>query len=355
MISINRLWLGLILAVAMTGPAAAAAPDFSTSTASHEPAKVIAGDVVRYTVTVVNTGGVSGMGNGYARVVTSLPRGYFIRADGDCAAAALGDDDRIVWHEGLFPSGATKRCRIDLLTRRDAAGTLAPLVTEISTLPSGYHRVETAPQLATAPNPNVIRIGPVGITRAGLVVFAVLGITLAGAAVVMRMASRNGGDRYIAVSSWVAVCVSAGFLLFFVSLAHTDLRSYTDYREASCQVFDSTIRTIRGSGKNKSPTYAPEFAVRYTALGMETYSTAAPPASAVSFGWIGRSQQQLERFAVGTAQPCWYDPDDVRMVLLMRGPGGAYLFALLPLAGLVVFGWVLLGALRSGGRQVSTA
>ena len=116
-----------------------------------------------------------------------------------------------------------------------------------------------------------------------------------------------------------------------------------------------TIRTIRGSGKNKSPTYAPEFAVRYSALGTETYSTAAPPASAVSFGWIGRSQQQLERFAVGTAQPCWYDPDDAKMVLLTRGPGGAYLFALLPLAGLFVFGWVLLGALRTGGRRVRTA
>ncbi len=212
--------------------------------------------------------------------------------------------------------------------------------------------------MATAPNPNVIRIGPTGITRAGLVVFAVLGITLAGAAIVTRMASRNGGGRYIAVSSWVAVCVSAGFILFFVSLAHTDLRSYTDYREASCQVFDSTIRTIQGSSNRsgtKSNTYAPEFAVRYTALGTETYSTAAPPASAVSAGWIGRSQRQLERFAVGTVQPCWYDPDDVRMVLLTRGPGGAYLFALLPLAGLLVFGWVLLGALRSGGRRVRTA
>ncbi len=162
MISINRWWLGLILAVAMVGPAAAAAPDFSTSTASHEPAKVIAGDVVRYTVTVINTGGVDSMGSGYARVVTSLPRGYFIRADGDCATHAPDDDDRIVWHEGLFPAGAIKRCRIDLLTRRDAAGTLAPLVTEISTLPSGYLRVETAPELATAPNPNVIRIGPTG-------------------------------------------------------------------------------------------------------------------------------------------------------------------------------------------------
>jgi uncharacterized repeat protein (TIGR01451 family) len=353
MISINRRWLGLILAAVMVGPAAAAEPNFSTSAASHEPAKVIAGDVVRYTVTVTNTGGAAG----YTRVTTTLPRGYFIRADGDCSAAKR-DDDQIVWHEGLLPTGATKRCRIDFLTRRDAAGTLAPLVTEISAQPSGYHRVETRPELATPPDPNTIRVGRSGVTRAGLVLIAVLGIAVAGGATVTA-ATRRGGDRHIALGAWFAVSVSVGFLIFFVALAYNDYRSYADYREASCFVFDRTIRTQSSSGRSGrsggSSTYAPEFAVRYTARGAETYTTVAPPASAISVGRIGPSQRQLERFAVGSVQPCWYDPDDVRMVLLMRGPGAAYLFALLPLAALIVFTWMLRGALPSNGRRVRAA
>ena len=72
MISITRQWLWLVLAAAFAGPAAAAGPNYSTSTASHEPAKVIAGDVVRYTVTVTDAGGAAD----YTRLTTTLPRSY---------------------------------------------------------------------------------------------------------------------------------------------------------------------------------------------------------------------------------------------------------------------------------------
>ncbi len=351
MISITRQWLWLVLVAAFAGPAAAAGPNFSTSTASHEPTKVIAGDVVRYTVTVTNTGGAAD----YARLTTTLPRGYFIRADSDCSAAKR-DGDRIVWHEGSFPAGARRQCRIDLLTRRQAAGTLAPLVTEISAHPSGYLRVETRPELATPPDPNTMRVGRFGITRAGLVVIAVLGIALAGGAIVMA-ATRSGGERSFALGAWVAVCVSAGFLLFFVGLAYNDYRSYAAYRETSCHVFDSTIDKLqsRNSESGTSHTYTPEFAVSYTTLGTETYASVTPPASAISRNSIGPAQRQLERFAVGSVQPCWYDPADPGMVLLMRGPGAAYLFALLPLAALILFTWMLRGLLPSRARRAHAA
>jgi uncharacterized repeat protein (TIGR01451 family) len=351
MISINRRWLGLILAAAMMSPAAAAAPDFSTSTASHEPADVIAGDVVRYTVTVANTGGTAD----YARVTTTLPRGYFIRADGDCSAAKR-DGDRIVWHDQSFPSGARRQCRIDLLTRHYAAGTLAPLVTEISAHPSGYYRVETRPELAAPPDRNTIRVGRFGVTRAGLVVIAILGIALAGSAVVMA-ATRSGRDRRFALGAWLAVCMSVGFLLHFVALAYNDYRSYTAYRAASCHVLDATIDRLqsRNSESGTSYTYTPEFAVRYTVLGAETYATVTPPASSIKRHSIGPAQRQLERFPFGSVRPCWYDPDNARMVLLMRGPGAAYLFALLPLAALILFSWMLRGTFRSFVRRVRPA
>ncbi len=349
MISIKLRWLGLILAAVIAGPAFAAEPDFSTSTVIHEPVKVVAGDVVRYTVTVTNTGGDAG----YAGVTTALPRGYFIRASGDCATATPDEGRRLSWQQGRFATGATRQCQVDVLTRRDAAGTSAPFVTEISMVPSGYHRVEAAPVLATPPHPNIVRTGAVGITRAGLVVIALLGIALVGAVIVMA-ATRSGG-RTIALGAWLAVVISVGFLFIFVGLAHNDLRSYTDYRETSCSIFDSTIRAVQGSGnRSRSNTYAPEFAVRYAALGTEIYASAEPPASAVSFGWIGHSQRELDRFAVGSVQPCWFDPDDVRTVLLTRGPGGAYLFALLPLAALIVFTWVLLASLRPNKRRDRT-
>jgi uncharacterized repeat protein (TIGR01451 family) len=352
MISITRRWLWLVLVAAFAGPAAAAGPNFSTSTASHEPANVIAGDVVRYTVTVTNTGGTAD----YARLTTTLPRGYFIRANGDCSTAKR-NDDRIVWYESPFPADATRQCRIDLLTRRQAARTLAPLATEILAHPSGYHRVETRPELATPPDPNSIRVGRFGVTRVGLVVLAVLGIALAGGVIVMAAAARSGADRRFALGAWVAVCTSVGFLLHFVGLAYNDYRSYTAYREASCYVFDSTIDKLqsRNSESGTSYTYTPEFAVSYTALDTETYASVTPPASSIKRNSIGPAQQQVERFAVGSVQPCWYDPNDLGMVLLMRGPGAAYLFALLPLAPLILFAWVLCGLLPSRIRRAHVA
>jgi hypothetical protein len=39
----------------------------------------------------------------------------------------------------------------------------------------------------------------------------------------------------------------------------------------------------------------------------------------------------FERFPIGSEQSCWYDPHDPKTVVLVRGPGGAYFLALLPL------------------------
>lgn len=335
--------------VAIACPVLAAEADFSTSTAAYEPSQVIAGDILHFIVAIANTGGDSG----YARIKSTLPRGYFIRAAGDCAAATLDEKDRsLVWHEGAFPAGSIRQCRLDLLTRREAAGTINPLVTEIRTMPSGYVRLEATPELEAPPTPAAIRIGPFGLTWAGLGTVAFFGFSIAGAAIVARVAKQRGGMARTAVRAWLAVAAAIGFLLIFLALAWDDLRSYRDYRETSCHVFDSTIRAFQGDGKSaRSHTYAPVFAVRYAAFGAETYASAYPPATAVSLGWIGHSQQILDRFSIGSVHPCWFDPDDVRTVLLERGPGAAYLFALLPLMTLAYGALSLIAAVRPTREQ----
>src|SRR5262245_37386536 len=122
----------ILLAVALAtlaAPAKAASPDFSTSRAEHAPVPAIAGDVLRYDVNLIN----SGAAVPYVRVTVTLPPGFLIGSEGDCSRAAY-DPERpgFVWHEGPFPSGARQRCIVDLLTRREAAGTLARLAVEIN-------------------------------------------------------------------------------------------------------------------------------------------------------------------------------------------------------------------------------
>jgi hypothetical protein len=329
----------MLAAAVMVHAAHAAEPDFSRSTATFEPMPAVAGDVVSYRVTVANTGADST----YTRIVSPLPHGYLVGADGDCTAAGV-TDDRLVWHEGRFAAGTSKECRIDILTRPDSAGTIATLATEITTPPSGYLRFEARPTLESRPNPNVIPLGPVGITPAGIVTLALLAVGIIGAVIIGKW---RGGAVKWRLGAWIAVVASVGFLLLFVDLARGDLRSHTDYRETSCLIVDSSIRSFQGSGKKPSSTYAPEFAVRYDALGTPTYSVASPPATAVSIGVIRSSRQTIERLTVGSSQPCWFDPDDVKTVLLERGPGAAYIFAVLPLSMLALGIWMLTGARRT--------
>lgn len=71
--------------------------------------------------------------------------------------------------------------------------------------------------------------------------------------------------------------------------------------------------------------------MRYDVAGVETYSSGYTPSSTFNFNTASSARTTFERFVVGSSHPCWYDPRDPRTVLLARGPGGAYLFALFPL------------------------
>jgi hypothetical protein len=174
---------------------------------------------------------------------------------------------------------------------------------------------------------------------------ALLGIGLIGGGVVVRRASRTGEDAKASLAAWFVAIVSIGFLFYFAALAHNDWRTYTDYRQTSCFILDSAIRAFQGSGKSSAAsTYSPEFAVRYRVDDVDTYSISLPATTAISLGWIGFSQQQRDQYPAGSSHNCWFDPADVRTVLLVRGPGAAYFFALLPLMTLFYAAWILRGA-----------
>ena len=76
--------------------------------------------------------------------------------------------------------------------------------------------------------------------------------------------------------------------------------------------------------------------MRYPVDGVETFSTGYTTASAFNFNTRAGTGSVFDRFAIGTTHPCWYDPQDPKTVVLVRGPGGAYVFALLPIPVLVI-------------------
>ena len=150
------------------------------------------------------------------------------------------------------------------------------------------------------------------------------------------------------VGAWAALVIGSGFLLVFAALGWEDWRSYADYRATTCNVFGSTVQSFTGGTRRTGRSYRPLFAVRYDVAGVGTYSSGYGPSSTFNFNTASSARATFERFVVGSSHPCWYDPQDPKTVLLARGPGGAYLFALFPLPVLALALFVM-----SGGRRRS--
>lgn len=299
-----------------------------------------AGDVIRYDLTVTNTGGPAGV----VRVSSELPAAYLIDFTDGCEGAIRDPETRqVVWYEGPLDTGATRTCSIRLLSPRDEAGTRVSVHTAISAFrPEAYWRYSAEAELDSIPDPHRVLVGPVFVSRAGLAVLALLALYVAGLAVLSALSGGGGrSNTPTARRAWALCLVCLGFLGMFGALARDDYRAATVYRETRCTVFDDA------AVQSETP-------VRYLVEGVETYSsgfgtqTQLRRAATRATPTPARTSPSLapDEFRKGTTHPCWYDPDDVKTVLLDRRPGAAYLFALIPLAVLFYAGAMLWGSVR---------
>ncbi len=307
-------------------------PDFSGSAAVIVPAQPRAGDVIRYEIKVLNKGGSAGTSS----VSSELPQGYLIDLSEGCASAKVDPVTRhTTWYEGQFEAGETRTCVIRLLSRRAAAGTQANVDTGIAAFrPDVYWRFSADAELGSIPDPNRVRVGSFFVARAGLAVLGLLGLFIAGIPVLSAIASSTG-SRQGAIRAWSVVVVCLGFLAMFVALGYDDYRAATAFRETRCAIF----------GQDES------FAVRYSAFGVETFSSGFGTATRLGFGSKRRASGDLGAFRVGSSHPCWYDPEDVKTVLLDRSPGGAYIFSIIPLMTLLYAGIMLWSVPKKPARS----
>ena len=254
-------------------------------------------------------------------VSSSLRRGFLISAEGDCASAKFDDSGNLAWHSGRFNSGATRRCTLTVLTRRNAAGTLANVITDIRVIPSGFLRVEAAAELRSERDPergprrtcadDARRDGRDGAAGRVSPRHSDRSSSARGAKVEAPLAeSATRTPTEIVVGAWAATVIAIGFLLFFVALAHEDWRAYADYRETRCTVFGSEVQSFesRSRSRNQEQSYKPLFAVHYPVDGVETFSAGYATSSALSFNTRADTGSVFDRFAIGTTHLCWYDP-----------------------------------------------
>lgn len=152
----------------------------------------------------------------------------------------------------------------------------------------------------------------------------------------------------------VFLLVGIAFGSFFVVRAWRDLQTFTMWRATTCTILAKDIGSTSGSGNSK-PSYRAEITFRHEVGGTE-YRCATWDSWALSGGYGGGSYKYYERllgrYEVGRTYPCWYNPDDPTMAVLVRHVRPLYLLSVLPLALTAIGALGLWTALASRTRRL---
>jgi len=172
---------------------------------------------------------------------------------------------------------------------------------------------------------------------------------------------RNALRRKSASGNFGCVGMAAAFLLvglltggLFAVRAWRDVRTFTVWRPATCTILDKTISSTGGSGRSK-PSYRPDITFRYE-VGAKEYRCTGWDSWALAGDYGGGSsryyERVLDRYEVGRAYPCWYDPSEPNRAVLVRHVRGLYILAVLPIAFTVLGAvgvWATLASPRRRG------
>ena len=331
----------LALIPALAASSDAAKPDFSSTQVSHAPETPREGDLITYTLTAGNTGADAA---DPAWIVLDWPEaGYFV--------GVRGLDRPDVDHEGRrvegyvpIPAGAERRIELDILTPRDSGGLTFSMRVRVSDLSSGTdhydsHSVAIDSRIATGG----ASFGGLHLTPAGVAVLAWFAAVPLVWLLVSLLTSRAQTNRSLRWRTSPAaltfmLMLPLAFWAFFAVMAWRDYQSLTSWSQAECTVMGRRVVaesvSSTGTGRTRSSNntvYSPELALRYSAEGNTVISTGYDTGSSLRIGGRARREQETLAWTVGTAIPCWYDPADVKDVVVHNGFGGAYLFALFPL------------------------
>ena len=123
-------------------------------------------------------------------------------------------------------------------------------------------------------------------------------------------------DRAGPPLSVVFVALGGVFLLVaYVSYLGPELRVNREFAETMCTVVSKQLVVLED---RNGIVYKPEFHIRYQVgekwYEANTYNIAGDSASSRT-----EKEEILARFEIGQSYSCWYDPDNPRVAVLVRG------------------------------------
>lgn len=328
-----------------------AKPDFTESEIKAENATVLEGDVAHFKVWLRNRGDEAAEA---AQVRIQWPlMGHLVEVSG-LENAKTDHDAREVMASVSLPPGGERIVDVAVLAPRDSGGrTLSMTVQIIHFHTMAENWIHGSATIDTRIRSDGVRIGGLRVTTAGLMTLGWLAITAIALALVGLRGRQTSEGRFFGPRAGVtAIMIAIGFWLVFIGMAWRDYRVLYEWPETTGTIIGRRIETQSVSNDNASrgtssqsrstDVSKPEFAVRYKVDGREMLSTGYDTGSSLR---IGGGKAQLEKefheWVVGAQVPCWYDPHDPTDVVVKRGFGGAYLFALLPLLPFFM-GWSIL-------------
>jgi uncharacterized repeat protein (TIGR01451 family) len=323
-----------------------ARPDFSRTTIAVEPSGPLAGDVVRFQVTLRNTGDAESVA---PQLTVTLPHeGLFVDLAGlDGARVDLAN--RSIETSVPLPAGADRSFAFRVVAPRDAGGRVLSPRVSLQDFHAGASYIDSVTiGIGTRPATGGLVLGSHRITPAGLVslgfLLTILVLWVVGRVRRVPSTDRRGRPvpRVLArgigpIPGALAIVVALGFWTLFGSMAWRDWRSLS-WPEAACTVLDRWVRSDK------------LLALRYQAAGVETISTGFDTGSRLEIGGGANAQRELSRWEIGATVPCWFDPENPKDVVVVPGFGGAYVFALFPLP-VFLFGLWLIRASPGRRRQ----
>ena len=335
----------LLVVTAILPGAVAAAPDFAQTTITAEPAKPLEGDVVTFSVAIRNSGDQDSPNT---QVTITLPHeGMYVGFSG-LEGAAYDRDARAISGTLPIPVSGEARVSFRIVTLRDSGGhVLSPMV-KVSNLYLGAtdQIIHAEIDIDTRPSTSGIPIGGVRIAPAGLALIVVLMLY----PLLYVLVGRRVGHGPV-----MAIVIAVGFGAIFAGLARRDWASLETWHETTCTIRDSRLR--EGTASSTRPgtstsaarrptgtdttTYQNVLALEYVADGTSMVSSGFDTGSRLSIGGLGGALNEFSRWPIGQSVPCWFDPEHPEDVVVIRGFGGAYFFAMLPLPLLVYGVWTI--------------
>lgn len=329
-----------------------AKPDFSSSEFVPTSRSVVAGDVARFTLKLRNQG--DSPAQAVEVILQSPSTGHLLDVTG-LEGSRIDPDAAIFGGKASLPVNAEREVQITVLTPRDTADHLLSLTVRLVHFDSMAETwLHAKVEIDSRPRSDGLLVGGVRVTTAGLICLGWLGATLLALALAAALTPKSRSGRFFGPPAGaLAIMIALGFWLVFAVMAWHDYQVLFHWKQTTGTIIGRRIavHTVASNHRlssgatsqtRQSDVAKPEFAVRYPVAGREWLSTGYDTGSSLRVGG-GKAQleKEFQQWTVGAQVPCWYDPADPAAIVLKRGFGGAYLFALLPLFPFWI-GWRIL-------------